>query len=325
VSLSTALKEAWNCRILLVAVPVLFFSAKGIGATTEDDLKHELAKYPRVSEAMGASVGEKIDGKSVALKAKDVLRERALLRVGEKAQLKIELDSFSSLTLTSGSVVELPVITWGEGEVFEVKLEKGKIFYECEKNCKRYVSTPLSREVFVNGEYWLEYVPESPRVELLVQHGTQDFRGLENEESVNLQAGQKVVFQGLKENGEVAYDELLRGRKVARGKMQPVVTIPENEFNKLVKDFQVKREALKKALTPVKPKPTAKQICKEPFAELNQCFWICEGLKKGQKTCDLTKKGLRCLRRRCNANGEWTDPADSKACDLSPKVGPCDY
>lgn len=309
----------------LCLLGLVLFAATRHAHAEEENARQKIASFPRVSEVIGVVLSEKKDGKSLPLKNKEVLREKALLKVGDKAQLRIEIDPYSSLLLASGAVVELPVITWGEGEVSEIKLEKGKLFYDCEKNCKRFLTTPLSHEVFLNGEYWLEYVPESPRVELLVLHGTQDFRGLENEEQVTLQQGQKVVFQGLKENGEVAYDELLKGRKVARGKMQPIVTIPESEFNKLKADFQVKREALKKATTPIKPKPGPKQICSEPFAELNQCAWSCEGLKKGQKTCDTSKKGIYCIRRRCNANGEWSDPTETKGCDPTPKISPCDY
>jgi hypothetical protein len=287
------------------------------GAENSEAGKHKSAPFPKVTLLKGSAQSENsssgTNGVTTKLKLKDILLEKALIKVGDKSQLKLELDPYSSILIYENSVVELPVITWGEAEIPEIKIQNGRVFYECEKDCHRTLETPLSREVFTNGESWLEYVPESPRVELLVLHGNQEFKGLETEDSIIVHQGQKIVFQGLKEAGEVAYDTLLKGRKIARGKLQPVMTLSESDFSKLEKEFEVKRQAEK---VPIKKfKRGAKQICERPLGELNQCSWIQQTAKKNKK----------CIRRRCNANGEWSDPQESTSCNPKLKVAPCDY
>lgn len=64
-------------------------------------------------------------------------------------------------------------------------------------------------------------------------------------------------------------------------------------------------------------------ICKSPSARYNQCVWTCTSNENGQ--CN------ECIRRRCNANGEWKEetrqPANlSGFCkNAKPMIGPCDY
>jgi hypothetical protein len=291
------------------------------------------AKFPRVSfvksTAKSKVMNLKDPEKSHELKKNDVLTERAKIVTAAGSEVRLDLDPYSSVIIYENSELEIPVITWGEGEAPTLNLEKGRVFVSCEKDCTRVVKTPLSQNVFTNGVYILEYNRNSPYVELIALHGGQDFRGLENEESVHLDAGQKVTFQGLKENEEVAYDILLKGRKVARGKLQPVITLKPEEVVALEaqnkKLLRAVLETQKKKTIPRKPG----QICDAPFGELNQCSWVCEGLKKNMKTCNLEKSGVSCIRRRCNANGVWDDPTPltklNSRCERQPVVGACDY
>ncbi len=304
----------------------------GVASAQEPD-KIAKAKFPKISFVKSAPKAKALNlkdpTKPVDLKKGEVLTERAKIVTAPGSEVRIDLDPHTSVIVYEGSELEIPVITWGEGETPDLSLLRGKIFFSCEKNCTRTLKTPLSQNVFTNGVLILEYKPSSPYVELITIHGAQDFRGLENEESIRLEPGQKVIFQGLKENDEVAYDVLLKGRRVARGKLQPVITLKPEE----VEAFQVQNKKIKQAdlenqkkkIIPRKPS----QICEAPFGELNQCAWVCEGLKKNMKACNLEKAGVSCIRRRCNANGIWEDPTPltklNSRCELQPVVGACDY
>lgn len=313
-------------RNVIISTLFLFYLVNAEKALAEAVTKESIkAKFPFVVEVKGTVENAKKTSKPVRVARKDILTENALLKTTDKASLRLELDGYTTLSLFENSELELPVISWGEGEVSELRLKRGKIRVDCQMNCKREFVTALSRNAFTNGEFILEYRPESPDVALTVLHGQQEFRGLENEESLSLAAGQRVVFQGLKENEEVAYDILLKGRKVARGKLQPIVVLTATELAELDKKTILEKPVvIKKKIVRL-----AGQICSEPFASLNQCVWRCQGLSKKMKSCDLNQAGVTCLRQRCNANGAWGDTqlmakAQSR-CELEPVVKSCDY
>lgn len=282
-------------------------------------------KYPIVKAVKGKVTNLK-SGDGELVKPRDLLTEKALLRVGEKASVRIELDAHSRLEIFENSRVDFPVITWSDGEVEQIILHKGLIRYECDKKCNRRITTELSDEVIKNGEYLFTYRPDSPNVEMVVFEGEQTFRGLENETSVVVHDGEKVVFQGLTENNETAFDYLLKGKKVARGKLQPVQKLTAAQTKKLKNTYSHAKQVAA-AKPPPTPTPAANQICSSPGGALNQCLWTCEGKLKGQKNCDVKNPKIKCVRKRCNANGEWSDaqsvgPTDNQ-CELTPRVTSC--
>lgn len=72
-------------------------------------------------------------------------------------------------------------------------------------------------------------------------------------------------------------------------------------------------------------------ICAKPVGALNQCAWSCENNPAGEKRCRTDLPNVSCVRRVCNANGEWSQPtrlpaAYKEACAASePVVKACDY
>jgi len=157
------------------------------------------------------------------------------------------------------------------------------------------------------------------------------------ENSALVGAGQKVQFQGVLENNEIVYDILLKGKKIPRGKLGLVQAFSEQEKS-LYSEARLKKEAEvrhKKAVAAKRAleKPRDKDaVCAGPEARLNQCAWICENNpKKEKKSCRLELAEVKCLRKRCNANGEWAESTEvqkEKAaglCGVHPLVKECDY
>jgi len=259
------------------------------------------------------------------LKVKAVLKDKAFLRIGEKGDLRIALSKKSILNISEKSEVEIPAIEWEKGSIGEIRLHRGTVRIVCEESCEQKVITPLFEGVAIQGDFILKYDPTVPEVELTVVQGEMPFRGLENEMSVAVMAGQKISFKGVLENGEPAYDILLKGRKVAKGKMSEAVEVPPTQVLELQKQEEKKKKVVK---APLKTKRLASQICDRPWGELNQCAWICEKNKKKAKEC-MVHDGAICVRQRCNANGEWSDRMEltgqSGSCRAETFVSACDY
>lgn len=252
------------------------------------------------------------------------LHDKALIDVKDDGQVRLDLGPKSSLIIFGNSRVEIPVIAWEDGAIEKIILKKGRIRYDCEDNCHREIRTDLYQETPSAGDFVFTYEPQVPKMEALVLSGELPFRGFENETHVVLKEGQKASFTGVLENSEVAYDILLQGRKVAKGKLSEVQTLSEEEKKKFEKLFTEKKMVKKAA----KEQRLPNQICAKPFAELNQCRWVCNDNPKKAKTCALDQ-GAKCIRSRCNANGEWAEdyelPNDQSKCGLKPIVAACDY
>ena len=307
---------------------LLIFAAtcRAAGVEVKKNHQHE-ARYPWISIADGKSTWTDKEDKVHPLRRKDRLYFKAVIKTEAGAKLRIELDANSSLFIFAESQVELPVIAWEDGRLEKISLQWGRIAYSCDGDCKNFFETVISQNILQSGQYVMTYYPTMPRVKLSVVQGASSFRGLANEKSSELKAGQEAQFRGLFENGEIAFDTLLRGRRIAKGQLDPVSEISADDLLVFKKIFATKKEALK-VVAAAKLKPTEKQICRSPFAEYGQCVWACENNKVGAKDCNLSKPGVMCSRRRCNANGEWADRREltlsKNRCGPRPSVGICD-
>ncbi len=64
-------------------------------------------------------------------------------------------------------------------------------------------------------------------------------------------------------------------------------------------------------------------LCQAPEAGFQQCAWSCEGNAKGAENCQADKENVHCIRRVCNAAGQWGEPTAfaSSYADLCPSSG----
>jgi hypothetical protein len=264
--------------------------------------------------------------KTKNLKSGSNLKDKAWLRTGERSELQIALSKEATLILESETEVLIPAINWQDGDVREIRVLKGQIRVLCQTGCDRNFVTGISNTVLPPGDFLLSYNPKGPAVSLAVLTGEVSFRGLENENSVLLKAGESAQFVGVMENDELAFDILLKGRKVAKGRLENVTKISAEELATYQKKDDSRKKSLKKA---PKVQRKSSQICDKPLGELNQCAWSCEDNPKNAKTCAVNQ-GAHCVRTRCNANGQWAEkeilPASQQTkCGLKAIVDSCDY
>lgn len=210
-------------------------------------------------------------------------------------------------------------------------LKKGSFRINLDEPPSRFmvIKTPVAQIRFFGKDLLAEYEASRARVQVSVFAGEAYLRGLDREDELTLVGGHQGRFLGVVEEGEPVFDILLKGRKVARGELSSVIPLKESEVLILKKDFNVVDY-----VPPIFKGTTRKpgQICTAPLAKLNQCAWFCEGNPKNEKKkCMVERQDVQCIRRRCNALGEWADetrlPSSLRgACETSlPMVRPCDY
>lgn len=307
---------------------LLLFSLIWLHAASEQ-------KAPQIIAVHGTvHVQSAREEKKVPAKAGLFLRERAILETGGASSLKFRLKSGIEITLLESTRVTLPGISWDDGDVPIFNLEKGKVHWLASVDSKTtLLKTPLFEMSPPKGDFVFRYDPAAVQGEVQVVKGSIVFGAINAETSVTLNERQKSTFQGVLEEGEIAYDLLLKGRKIPRGTLGPVSAMGEEEMKPfLEEDRRIKEETQRREKAAKAQKKADSQegmICKSPRGRFNDCAWVCEGTKKGSKNCGGAN--AHCIRQRCNANGEWADrqilPEEEgrQLCKLRPVVKACDY
>lgn len=315
-----------------------FAASKKAGKTASKAAsRKKTAKFPIVQTSLGSVVEVKefleVKNRSAEaqviefkLKPGQILKDRAVLRSGAESQARLQLSAENFLILMPMTDLEIPAIHWEAGKIDSLFLNSGSIRLVCKSECDLRMRTKIFDEAVGSGDFIISYNEKEPSIRVEVLDGEINFRGLENETQVLLKSGEQAEFKGQFENGEVAYDTLLRGRKVARGQMTPVLKIPKDRQAKLwleEEKFHKKEKAIQKAKS-----RSAEQICDQPWGRLNECAYQCVRNSKAAKICDL-EGGAKCIRKRCNANGLWADEtilgAQESQCEMKDVVKPCDY
>lgn len=271
---------------------------------------------PVIVEVHGDVTVENLQKQLIKAKSGQKLQGKARFLVPSRSYAKVRFGEDAVVNIFEDTEFEIPIIEFETNAVPKMILTQGKIRYECSKGCERTLEAPLFNDPLPAGDFVFWMSPKIPSFEVLVLKGTLNFRGLENEQVVPLKANERGTFMGVKENGEIAFDVLLKGRKVARGELQDIQKATPEELKEYSKAAELKKQAAeKKRIEASKPKKLPGQICEKPFAKFDECSWV------------ATEAG--CVRRKCNANGEWADPfVTSKregGCTSTPVVAPCNY
>ena len=144
------------------------------------------------------------------------------------------------------------------------------------------------------------------------------------EETKALTHEKGAQFQGVIEKNDIAFDYLLKGRKIPKGQWKEDFTCDFknilSQVNAIQTNIASKNKLIlqkKKNLEIKKQKEYSLSLCHEPNGQLNDCYW------KIEKNS--------CYRYRCNAEGKWADqflvsPKDIKTyCSKKVVVKKCNY
>jgi hypothetical protein len=299
---------------------------------------HAAPNFPHIADIQGKVKWTNKDGEEAKPKVKQVLIEKASLQTEAKSEVLIQIDAHRQLQLLENSHVVFPSISWETGETPVVILKSGSMRWK-ETPGKVYniaLRTDLFEFISPPGDFIFSYDPKKALAEVKAVTGTMEFSAMNAEESALVTAGQKVSFQGATESGEIVYDVLLKGKKIPRGKLGMVEALSADDKKLIeapVKKVAAakKKKAAQEAAIADAPKAPG-DICDKPPAKFNECAWVCEGNPKNEKkVCRLEKPEVTCVRKRCNANGEWSEAtplSKEKAagvCGVKPLVKACDY
>lgn len=317
-------------KTLSVTLALVLLTSLATGATQ---------KYPRLEEVQGKVRWMNKDDQEATPKNKQLLVEKAVLETPAGARVVIQIDALRRVQVLPNSRVELPSISWEQGQSPVVVLKYGEMRWQ-EQPGKDYniaLRSDLFQFISPVGDFVFSFDPKTAVAEVKVIKGSMEFSAMGAEDVALVTAGQKCKFQGVREGDEIVYDVLLKGKKIPRGKLGLVENFSV-EDKRLYSAAQAKKEesqrrareeAAKKAAIPQRQ---ASEICEQPFGKLNQCAWICENNPKNEKKlCRVEDPQVRCVRKRCNANGEWAEEtlvSKEKAaslCGLKPQVRECDY
>jgi hypothetical protein len=256
-------------------------------------------------------------GQQVRLSRNFEIKTTGTIKVLKNSNIRLLLNKNLQIRLNEHTEIVLLDLHEESGFYQRLRLEKGLVQFRAEEDPKIRFESPLFSENLSLGEFFFIFDPKVPLMRLSVLEGRQFFRGLEGEQSHLVQAGQRADFVGLLDGDQVAYDVLLRGRRLAKGELKPLQQLSPKEL-----------QDLKKGTLFVKPKPAPipkelirqpGQICERPFAKFNECVW--------QFTAREQAQSDSCVRSRCNANGKWSDPQPvaKEKCQAKPRVAACDY
>ena len=303
----------------------LFLSTAALGLP---ELKH------KVLHLVGEPVVTKIEANSqVKLKKDQDLDFDFSIKTNSSQMLKLSLNNVWELLIfpdtevlidnsMDRNYIQPDEIILSKGKIYlrSIYINEGDDFFIDFRLKTALFEQSISSKKSINTLY--EYNPEEPSVSFCNREGSLEAALFQHEETIQLNALEKVSFQGQfeKDSKKVAFDMLLGGRKIPRGKWAKKSTCDfkwiENLESKIQNDLASLRK--KKSLDLQKQKREKQKkdshyLCHLPYGQLHQCHW--------QKTKD------GCERRRCNAEGKWMDlqVLSSSACVKSDLVSACDY
>ena len=314
---------------------LIFFNGPAIAANHQP----KLVQYPQVLSYSGNIFIESgLENKFRKAKLKEILREKAVIKTEANSRMDLSIDKDRTVTILDSTEIEIPTIAWESGQFTELILKSGQIMWQqsAAPDNNITIKSPVFEVKPPIGISGFSYDEEHATAEAKVFAGAMEFSALNAETSVILTAGKSVQFKGVKEDGEVAYDVLLKGRKIPKGRLQKIENLPESVMEIYSPKALAKRKKsdLQKLMQEKAKKESLKvgQICAKPGGKMNECAWSCLQNPKGEKTNSLADKpGVSCVRHRCNANGLWGEETTLESgaamlkCKAQPFVSMCDY
>jgi hypothetical protein len=212
-----------------------------------------------------------------------------------------------------------------------VSIEGGTVRFDIEDDVNTpwlYVQSEIANLYVKGTSYLVSYDTESAKFEAVIFKGEGTIQPVGRDDSLVIKEHSRGIFAGVMDPDGPAFDIFMKGHKSARGEFAEVEKLNPMDFDLLQSKTQLANYVPPKNFSN-KPKPG--EICKRPFAKFNYCLWSCINNPKNEKKCRVDLANVYCERKRCNANGKWSEesrlPASAKnICESSlPKMEKCDY
>jgi hypothetical protein len=293
------------------------------------------ANQIKVVQAISGSEVTVDVNKKIKLLKNTILKDEARFRTSEHQFIKVQLGSFYELSILDQTdvFVDLKTIE-GLPNSYIIHLNQGQIYL---KNISKLQKPALDQTAELNLktvffdwkissdqslDLMIDLKAQDPLIRFCQRDGEFQVSLFDHEKKISLKTLEGVEFQGVRESHQVAYDILLKGRKIPKGKWLEVQKCSFDQILQKESDFvkmeQLEREVQQKKdfkMKQNKQKADSKYLCHVPYGQLNECAWV---LKAG-----------RCQKTRCNAEGKWTGSemisiSEAPECKSQPFVSKCD-
>ncbi|HEX4924029.1 MAG TPA: FecR family protein [Bdellovibrionales bacterium] len=188
------------------------------------------------------------------------------------------------------------------------------------------VKTPSAVAGVRGTDFVTSYVEKVGITKVETLHGLVELRSPSGKHSVDVPAGRYASYVVPSGSSDIGDDDI--SKFVERGYMTEAQPLSGEDLARLDIETGFHKEKPAEERT-VATKDT--NICAGPSAKLNQCAWSCVNNPAGHGSCRTDLPQVKCVRKRCNANGEWAEetrlPSNaSERCDgQKVVVDNCDY
>lgn len=280
--------------------------------------------------------------------------EQDILETEAEGKIKILFKDKNTMSVTPGSKVQVTEMNFEEGNQDRTMLDllEGSIRNQVNRRYKGSENNyfRVRTKSAVAGIRGTDFVVSYPNKNLLetkvetltgkvelVPRTAEDDLGvlLEKEDNKNKVEIPKGTYASFVVDNErepsSAFSKSDIAGFVARGYMTPVYKMSEQEVKELDSRTTYEQTGNTADEAAADVAVTDEKVCATPAAPFNFCAWTCEGNPEGESRCRTELPQVTCKRRRCNANGEWTEdtrmPASySDVCQPGKSVVKvCDY
>jgi len=267
------------------------------------------------------------DGEKIAAKAAVNIFEGDLILTGSDAKVAIKLQNENMIHVVPNSKAVIKFYETNDTvHKTLIDLVYGTIrntVHKAPKDAKNdfKVKTPSAVAGVRGTDFVTTYTDKVGITKVETLTGVVELTSPSGKHKVNIPQG-KYASYVIPTHGGIQDEDI--DKFVERGYMTDAQSLSEQDIAKIENDTDAER-----------PKQLASRksqaICNEPQGKLNQCAWTCVGNPGEATTCRTDLPSVKCIRKRCNANGAWAEEtrlpsSSSEACEGSKTVvGPCDY
>lgn len=265
------------------------------------------------------------------------LHEKDVIETEKHASVKVVFDDGNEFTMTPNTklkIVRAKVMAAVKNRQTVLELIKGKVRSKVRKKYKGagnyYRVKTRSAVAGVRGTDFVVSFSEGEKDVTTVStlSGAVELANSDRNQKRLIEKNSKASFIIAANSSDVFSGDEVKDF-IKKGFMTPVYKMNAREVADLDWSTQVRSKEERAIASAEKSKQDV--VCAKPKGDLNQCSWLCENNPKGAKVCMIGQPEVRCVRRRCNANGQWAEesrvPA-SKRESCQPhgfRVAPCDY
>lgn len=297
-----------------------------------------LAKSIEIADVIFEPIAISSENKQIKLTKNLELSQNFKIKTNENQFVKIKINDIYILNIYNNSEIQIvSSLSTDNITMYSVKLIFGQIYIhtiDSEENNNKVAKNDYLLQLESDFFDWqltsehkinllLNYDAVNAKIDFCNKTDAFDISLFNHEKIQKLTKLQSVAFQGINEDSKLAFDILLKGRKIPKGQWQvpqqcsftkiedleKKLATSELQNSKSAKAVLYKKNELKKF-------NDAKYLCHNPYGQMNECSWV------------LSEK--KCYRTRCNAEGNWSDRQQilsltANECGRSSRVTKCDY